>query len=118
MAEDDFAPDATRRTWLANERTWLAWLRTGLGALAVALAVGKVVPNLADTSHRWPYEVVGVGYALLGIALVAYGARRRQDVDEAVARGSYSAADARAIAAFVWGTVVLGVATAVLVIID
>jgi putative membrane protein len=112
------AEDATRRTSLANERTWLAWLRTGLGALAVALAVGKVVPDVADTKHRWPYAVVGVGYAMLGIALVAYGARRRLDVDEALARGDYASADARAIAAFVWATVALGAATAVLVIID
>ena len=112
------AEDATRRTSLANERTWLAWLRTGLGALAVALAVGKVVPELANAAHRWPYVAVGVGYAVLGIALVLYGARRLRDVDEAIGRGEYAAADARVIAVFVWGTVVLGAATAVLVIID
>ena len=38
--------DASRRTWLAAERTVLAWLRTGLTATAVALGVGKVVPDL------------------------------------------------------------------------
>jgi uncharacterized membrane protein YidH (DUF202 family) len=116
MAEDDFAPDATRRTWLANERTWLAWLRTGLAALAVALGVGKVVPEVADTRHRWPYVVVGVGYALLGIALVAYGGRRRQQVDQAVRAGGYSSPSPIAMAAFVWATAVLGVGTAALVI--
>jgi putative membrane protein len=42
----DEAIDATRRTLLASERTELAWRRTGLTALAVALAVGRVVPGL------------------------------------------------------------------------
>ena len=56
------ARDATRRTWLANERTWLAWVRTGLTATAVALALGKVVPDLARAHTRWPYVAIGVGY--------------------------------------------------------
>src|SRR4249920_3427477 len=48
------AVDATRRTHLANERTQLAWWRTGLTALAVALGVGRVVPELAGggAHHR------------------------------------------------------------------
>src|SRR5437763_15784734 len=58
----DEAGDATRRTWLANERTWLAWVRTGLTCTAVALGVGKAVPDLAKAGHRWPYTVLGVGY--------------------------------------------------------
>jgi uncharacterized membrane protein YidH (DUF202 family) len=116
VPEDDLAPDATRRTWLANERTWLAWLRTGLAAMAVALGVGKVVPEVSNTHHRWPYVVVGVGYSLLGIALVAYGGRRRREVDEAVRAGGYSTAAPGAMAAFVWATAVLGVGTVILVI--
>jgi putative membrane protein len=39
--------DASRRTRLANERTQLAWWRTGLTALAVGLAIGRVLPELA-----------------------------------------------------------------------
>ena len=37
--------DVTRRTWLAAERTWLAWWRTGIGASAVAIGVGRIVPE-------------------------------------------------------------------------
>ncbi len=44
--------DATRRTRLANERTELAWWRTGLTALAVALAIGRVVPELNGSAVR------------------------------------------------------------------
>ena len=40
-----------RRTSLANERTQLAWWRTGLTALAVALAVGRLVPEIGK-GHR------------------------------------------------------------------
>jgi putative membrane protein len=78
-----------RRTWLANERTWLAWLRTGLACTAVAFAIGRVVPDLAGTHDRWPYDVLGVGYAVLGVAIVVYGFRRRSEVDDAIRTGRY-----------------------------
>ena len=63
-----------RRTYLANERTQLAWWRTGLTSLAVALGVGRVVPQLNKTPTKWPYVVVGAGFAIYGVAMIAYGA--------------------------------------------
>ena len=60
--------DATRRTRLASERTYLAWWRSALAAFAVSLGVGKIVPQLTSGSPVG-YEIVGVGYALLGAAL-------------------------------------------------
>jgi putative membrane protein len=114
--EDELAPDALRRTRLANERTFLAWLRSGLTALAVALAVGKVVPDIANTSRRWPYVVLGVGYAGLGVALALYGARRHREVEASLDVGEYARAAPRVILAFAWATSVLGVGTAVLLI--
>jgi putative membrane protein len=80
--------DATRRTLLATERTYLAWWRTGLTAFAVALAAARIVPELADVT-RWPYSVLGVGFALLGILCIAYGERRRREVERAVRDGRY-----------------------------
>jgi putative membrane protein len=103
--------DATRRTWLANERTWLAWVRTGLTATAVALALGKVVPELAKAHTRWPYVAIGVGYAVLGVALTLYGFQRRREVDRAVLSEGYAPPNPRAIAAFALLTFVLGAAT-------
>jgi putative membrane protein len=103
--------DATRRTWLANERTWLAWVRTGLTATAVALALGKVVPELAKAHTRWPSVVIGVGYAVLGVALTLYGFQRRREVDRAVLSGSYVPPLPGAIAAFALATFVLGAST-------
>jgi putative membrane protein len=118
MAEDADPPprfdaegDATRRTWLANERTWLAWVRTGLTATAVALAVGKVVPELANTETAWPYQALGAGYAVLGLLLVAYGFVRREEVDRAIERGAYRSPNAKALAGFALLATVLGLAS-------
>ena len=88
--------DATRRTWLAGERTVLAWLRTGLTATAVALAVGKVVPDLRDGGTTWPFVVLGAGYGLLGVMIVAYGLHRGREVDRAIRAGRWLTLDDRA----------------------
>jgi uncharacterized membrane protein YidH (DUF202 family) len=65
---------------LAGERTELAWWRTGLAALAVAVGIGRLAPELQRSGATWPYVVVGVGFALYGIALFAEGTiRGRQE---------------------------------------
>jgi len=79
--------DAIRRTRLAAERTELAWWRTALTSIAVAIAVGRVVPELSGTSTEWPYVVVGVGWALYSVALFGYGSIRSRRVERAVDRG-------------------------------
>jgi inner membrane protein YidH len=82
--------DYTRRTLLANERTYLAWWRTGITAVAAALGASRVVPELSKVKHIWPYTVVGVGYALIGVVCFLYGHIRRQAVDRAVREGDFS----------------------------
>lgn len=67
---------ADRRTQLALERTQLAWWRTGLTSLAVAIGVGRVVPELSDSKTSWPYAAVGIAFALYGIALFWQGTRQ------------------------------------------
>jgi putative membrane protein len=79
--------DAVRRTRLAAERTELAWWRTALTSIAVAIAVGRVVPELSGTSTEWPYLVVGVGWALYSVALFGYGSIRSRRVEAALDRG-------------------------------
>jgi uncharacterized membrane protein YidH (DUF202 family) len=81
--------DVTRRTWLAAERTWLAWWRTGIGASAVAIGVGRIVPELSHGA-RWPFTVLGIGYGLIAVAVLVFGAVRQQRTAEALRRGSYS----------------------------
>jgi putative membrane protein len=113
-ASADVPRDATRRTRLANERTYLAWWRTALAAFAVGLGAGRIVPALTKQA-QWPYTVLGVGFSLLGIALVAYGYRRKRAVDDALTRGDYAEPDDRVVVALTGAGIVLGVGLLVLV---
>lgn len=107
--------DATRRTRLASERTYLAWWRTALAAFAVSLGVGKVIPELTGGSTIG-YEVVGVGYALLGIAFLAYGLHRQREQEASLVDGRFVPFGPGAALAFAIAGIVLGIATIVVVI--
>ncbi len=109
--------DATRRTFLASERTELAWWRTGLTALAVALAVGRVIPGLDHNAAQWPFAFVGVCFALYGIATIAYGSNRRAAVERALTEGSFPEPPRYAHAALAVGGVVLGLLTVILILV-
>jgi putative membrane protein len=109
------ARDATRRTRLANERTYLAWWRTGLTTFAVGLAAGKLVPELSNGAS-WPFEAIGIAFALVGLLFVAYAYIRQKQVDDAIARGDYAPFDVRAALAFATLGVVLGLATIVVIL--
>lgn len=117
-ANREEAVDATRRTLLASERTELAWWRTGLTALAVALAVGRIVPGLDSTPLRWPYVVGGVCFALYGVAVILYGSIRRGNVERALAEGRFPGAPRLAHTALAAGGVLLGLLTVVLILLD
>jgi len=110
------ATDATRRTRLASERTELAWWRTGLAALAVAIGVGRVVPELSDTVTRWPYVAVGVCFGLYGLALFAYGSHRGRSVERALDEGRFPDPPPYAHGALVAGGLILGLLTIALVV--
>jgi putative membrane protein len=107
--------DAARRTRLANERTYLAWLRTGLASFAVCIALGRIVPGVADVTS-WPYQVVGACYGLLGIACLVFGHLRVKAVERAVDRGEFARLDARIGLFLLAFGIALGVATIALVI--
>ncbi len=108
--------DATRRTRLANERTYLAWWRTGLTALAVCIGLGKLVPGVTAHVTRWPYELVGAGFGILGIAFLVLGYRRANQVEDALNHGTFAELDRRISLALVSFGVALGVATIVIVL--
>lgn len=111
----DEARDATRRTRLANERTYLAWWRTGLTALAVSFAAGKLLPELTKGT-KWPYEVVGVAFAIVGVSFIVQAYRRQREVEEALERGEWAPFDSRAALVFAAVGSALGLATIALVI--
>jgi putative membrane protein len=113
---DGEVQDAIRRTRLANERTYLAWLRSALTALAVAVGAGKIVPDVADVT-RWPFEVLGAGFALLAVLLAVVGARRFLLVEAALDAGRFAPLRAREAMALAAVAIVLGVATIGLVFV-
>ena len=63
---------------LVSELTYMSWWRTSLATLAVALGIGTVLPDLVTTGSAWPYLVVGIVWALLSVAMAAYGAVRQR----------------------------------------
>jgi inner membrane protein YidH len=107
--------DATRRTRLASERTYLAWWRTGLTAFAVSFGAGRIAPELSSGA-AWPFETLGVAFALVGLGFIGYGYRRQKQIDLALSRGEYAPLDDRAAFVFAGAGIVLGVATLILVV--
>ena len=93
------------RTHLANERTFAAWLRTGLSVAAGGIAVAHLVPEPARDS--WLALLLGAAFVLLGIGVIAYGARQFARVARELGRdsGRRSPAAPRAVYAL---TVVVG----------
>lgn len=109
---------ASERTTLAAERTQLAWWRTGLAALAVALGVGRVVPELDKSATRWPYVVAGVGFALWGIAALAFGNVQREAILNQMRTGHYSERSNWPLRGLTLMGLALGLLTAALILLD
>lgn len=108
--------DVTRRTWLAAERTWLAWWRTGIGTSAVAIGVGRIVPELTHGA-RWPFRALGIAYGLIAVAVLVLGAVRQQRTNEALRRGSYSPLSSPTVMYLTAAAVVVSLGSIVLVAI-
>ncbi|HXV04982.1 MAG TPA: hypothetical protein VFP23_03665 [Solirubrobacterales bacterium] len=64
------------------------------------------------------YVVAGVGFALYGIAVIAYGSARRADVEQALAQGRFPAPPRFGHGALLAGGLVLGLLTVILVLVD
>jgi putative membrane protein len=111
----DETRDAARRTRLANERTYLAWWRTGLTAIAVCIGLGRIVPGVSDVT-QWPYQLVGAGYGLLGLAFMLVAHVRVRMVERAVDRGEFARMDERLSLALLVAGLVLGAAAIALVV--
>lgn len=115
MAAADPPPaDVTRRTWLAAERTWLAWWRSGVAVGAVAIAIGRLLPDLTH-GPRWPFRALGLGYGLLSVAILVIGATRQHRASAALRRGGFSELASGLVAWLTALAVLLSVAAMVLV---
>lgn len=112
-AEED---SVDRRTSLAGERTLLAWWRTGLTSIAVALGVGRVLPELAPRAAHWPYVVLGVGFALYGIGLFLLGTRRMGVFDREIWTTSDHSDEDRLLVGSMGVGTILGIGTLALIV--
>jgi putative membrane protein len=110
--------DASRRTYLAEERTLLAWWRSGLAALAVALAVGRLLPALVESDSNAPFVGLGVAYALLGLGMVVFGSVRERTVAKALAEGRFAPLPIGVVFGLTAYLAVLAIATIVLVVAE
>jgi putative membrane protein len=116
-APTDSLGDASRRTWLAGERTFLAWTRNGLGALAVAIAMGRIVPELGPTDYRWLYTVAGVSYAVLGMGFIVYGFHRQRSLGQLITEGGFQSLPPLVIGVIAAYGVALGLLTIALLLL-
>lgn len=89
-----------------------------MAAVAVGLGVGRIVPEVSDATHRWPYVVLGVLFIAYGIALIAVGSHRVNAVGRAVEQGRYDDLSPAAIRILTASAIGLATLTAVVVVID
>jgi uncharacterized integral membrane protein len=73
-----------------------------------------VVPQLSNAQRTWPYQVIGAGFALIGIACIAYALRRERKVEAALMHGDFVPPDTLFTLVMTVGGVLLGVFTLVL----
>ncbi len=66
----------------------LAWWRTAFAAIGVALAVGRLVPEVAHLPQV-PFLVLGAGWGVLAVGLVLFGLLRHRAGDRAIRAGGY-----------------------------
>jgi hypothetical protein len=81
------------------------------------VAVGGLVPQLVEGS-RWPYELLGAGYALLAIGVFALAIVRQQRVDVALRRGDRPHMELGGVVALTLAGGLLALATLVIVVIQ
>jgi len=105
------------RSYLAAERTLLAWWRSGLAALAVALAIGRLVPALIH-APRAPFVALGLGFGALAVTFIIYGASRQRHIERAMASGAFRQLDTRVILTITVLMVILVTASIVLIVFE
>ena len=86
--------------------------------MAVAIAIGRVLPEVLTTGTTWPYVVVGAGWGVLAVAIAAYAPIRQRTLRRAIDEGGYAHPHTAMLSALSSGGVVLIIASVVLIIIS
>jgi putative membrane protein len=112
---DPALADAIRRTYLAQERTLLAWWRSGLAAVAVSLAIGRLIPALMDADPT-TFGLLGVAFGVIGLALFVIGAMRDRHVQRALHDGRFVPLGSAVVWIVSGAFAVLSIATVLLIV--
>ena len=102
---------------MAAERTYLAWWRTALATVALAVAVGRLLPEVIGARSTWPYVVVGGAWGLLAVAIAVYAPVRQWHLRRAIENGGYAHPHSAALVALGAGGVILVAASALLAVV-
>lgn len=103
------------RTFLANERTYAAWLRTGLAVSAGGIAIVHLIAEATSPSSA--AFALGASFVLLGLAVMAYGARQFVHTARAMARETGRAVGSSPRIAYALTLVIAALLIAVLVLL-
>lgn len=109
--------DGLRRAQLAAERTYLAWWRTALATVAMAIAIGRLLPEVIGAGTTWPYVAVGTAWGVLAIAIAAYAPVRQARLRRALDDGTYAHPHRGALAVMAAAGVVLTAASVALIVL-
>ena len=76
-------------------------------------------PDRPELAHgpNWPYEIIGIAFAVVGFGFVSYGYVRHRDVEHALDRGDYTSLPGRVAIVFAGAGALLGLATIVLLVL-
>ena len=85
--------------------------------MAVALAVGRLLPALVDASTS-PFAALGVGFAVLALAFIVYGTLRQRHVDRAIHEGNFRSLDGWVVLSLTVLMTILAVSTIVLILAE
>jgi uncharacterized membrane protein YidH (DUF202 family) len=80
--------------------------------------VGRIVPEVGGASRSWPYTAVGIGFAIYGCGLIAYGTSRSRSVMRALERNDPIPPSDATIGLLAAAGAVLAALTAVLILVD
>lgn len=104
--------ESLQRTQLAAERTWLAWWRSGIATAIAALGVGGLIPSVID-ADRDLYIALGIGYALLSLAIFFAAYRRQASVEKQIAAQQSVSLNPRVVLALSLAGALLSLATVI-----
>ncbi len=89
----------------------------GVGRSRVALAVGRVLPNVTSGA-KWPFRLLGLGYAAVAVAVLVLGGLRQRRGADALRRGGYAELSSPMVMWLTAAAVVLATGTLALVAVS